>query len=326
MLLLTDRPEAMHAVAPEIARWSGGQPSDLLPVDGALWRGMAAEQPVWMAEISAPEGTAWWSRVVLIDHASSSQFDALRDLFRHQAPLAGPVACLALTGQSFHGHRQRRWVAEPGNLHLSVAIPTQLDAPLVVAGLTMLPAVATVDAVRAVTGGVVEPRIKWVNDVLIAGCKIAGVLTASQTRQRTVESVVFGIGLNVARSPDLVPTPFVPRAGCLADGAASEPPGLGELFWALLGALAARFGVLASQGPGELLEAYRRHSLIIGEAVRIYEESIGELGVDAPWSPPLARGVVVAIEPDLSLRLDGVAEPVSKGRLALERICQDMGL
>ncbi len=74
----------------------------------------------------------------------------------------------------------------------------------------MLPVVALVDAVRAVTGGALRPGIKWVNDVLVDGRKIGGVLTSTQTQGDRVSAVLLGIGLNVATAPPVPPTPFVP--------------------------------------------------------------------------------------------------------------------
>jgi hypothetical protein len=56
---------------------------------------------------------------------------------------------------------------------------------------------------------------------------------------------------------------------------------------------------------------YVRHNCVIGREVEIWEETAGECD-DAKL---IARGRVTDILPDLSLRLDGVAEPVGRGRL-----------
>jgi len=71
--------------------------------------------------------------------------------------------------------------------------PTLLieDTPL----LTLLAAVATCEAIMASTG--VTPTIKWPNDILLNGKKIAGILTEVFSEIDSVEFALIGIGLNV---------------------------------------------------------------------------------------------------------------------------------
>jgi biotin-(acetyl-CoA carboxylase) ligase len=83
---------------------------------------------------------------------------------------------------------------------------------------------------------------------------------------------------------------------------------LSTLFWTQLKAIARRHAELLRAGPAGLLDAYRRHSVVIGRSVRVWEES-GE--------SPRAEGVVADIRPDLGLELEGHAEPVMRGRLEL---------
>jgi BirA family biotin operon repressor/biotin-[acetyl-CoA-carboxylase] ligase len=67
--------------------------------------------------------------------------------------------------------------------------------------LTLVPALALVDAVHALSGGSLRPGIKWVNDVLLEGRKIGGALTATETQGDRVRALLLGIGLNVACRP-----------------------------------------------------------------------------------------------------------------------------
>jgi BirA family transcriptional regulator, biotin operon repressor / biotin---[acetyl-CoA-carboxylase] ligase len=61
--------------------------------------------------------------------------------------------------------------------------------------LTLLAGLATADAIRAVC--TLEARLKWPNDVLLDGRKVAGILTEMTTVGQTVSHVVVGIGINV---------------------------------------------------------------------------------------------------------------------------------
>jgi BirA family biotin operon repressor/biotin-[acetyl-CoA-carboxylase] ligase len=176
--------------------------------------------------------------------------------------------------------------------------------------MTMLPAVAVVDAIRALAPGL-DPRIKWVNDILLDGAKVAGVLTATQVTEGRFDLAVLGIGVNSAVAPDVPPTPFVPAVTSLSvsNEAALE---------AVLSALADRSKDLIANGPGGLLETYREASAVLGERVRVYPEGLAEDAPERDWPAPLATGTVLAIEDDLTLRIEGVSEPVSRGRLAFD--------
>ena len=152
---------------------------------------------------------------------------------------------------------------------------------------------------------------------------VAGVLTATHVQGADVQTVVLGMGVNVALAPQVESTPFVPRTGSLH--AAGIEDDLGRFFWAALDALAIRYDqLMAPGGNAALLEAYRGESLIIGRSIRIWEDDAALTGDPAGWPEPLAAGLVRSIENDLSLRLTGLYEPVHKGRLALESACRDI--
>jgi hypothetical protein len=116
--------------------------------------------------------------------------------------------------------------------------------------------------------------------------------------------------MNVETAPTVAPTAFVPATARLADFAAVT---LAEVARAVLASLGAWYRVLVREGPAPLLAAYRGDSVVIGRRVRIYPEGIDD---SAPLPEPIAEGVVRAILPDLSLRLEGRRVPVSRGRLA----------
>lgn len=285
---------------------------------------MGSGADIWTTPfIDTPATGERWRCLMVIGDAPASQFDLLHGLLRREAGI-GPVACLALEGRDFHGHRGRSWAAEPGNIHLSVGLPVNLPPSGTLPLLIMLPAVAVVDAVREVTGGRVQPGIKWVNDILVEGRKIAGVLTTTQTRGALVEAVTLGIGLNVARAPVVAPTPFVPRTGALHDHIDGGKPGIFKVLTHLLAALQRRHGQLLAGEGEKILGRYRNSSLVLGQQVRVWDESQGEREAGERWPAPLAAGRVLSIEADLTLRIEGFDPPVSSGRLALESACRDI--
>lgn len=98
------------------------------------------------------------------------------------------------------GRRGRAWSAPEGNLYCTAILRPQV--PFSRAGeLTFVVAVAVADAVASFG---LEPKLKWPNDVQIAGDKMCGILLeAAVAPDRTVDWIVAGIGVNIAHHPQL---------------------------------------------------------------------------------------------------------------------------
>lgn len=94
-------------------------------------------------------------------------------------------------GRGRHG---RPWVSEAGNLYVSTLVrPRETDpAP---AMLSLVAAVA-LDQVLSPRMPSAETRIKWPNDLLVGGAKIAGILM-----EREGDGIVIGMGVNLAHHP-----------------------------------------------------------------------------------------------------------------------------
>ena len=320
MLVFSDCPERLAGLAPE-AGWSHVPVDALQPGDQALCRAQGMAEWLWRAESRDPGPPGFWARALVVAEAPSSQFDRLREQLAAGLRPPGPTACVALSGRSFHGQRGRRWLAAPGNLHLSAVVPEPGLAAREAASLPMLPALTLVDAIRDLSSGVLRPGVKWVNDVLVEGRKVGGALTVTQTQADRVTAILLGIGLNLALAPPVPPTPFVPAVGCLAE--AGTRTTLVEAFFCVLAALGWRMIQLA-EAPAKLLEAYRDASLAIGREVCVFADpAAGEPPAASPAAP--VRGTVLGIGADLSLILEGLP-PVASGRLAFAEDCQRFGL
>jgi biotin-(acetyl-CoA carboxylase) ligase len=315
-IAMTDDPRLCGGpLLPQVA-WTRHEAAGLPGPDRLLWRALGGGQEVHLSR-QAPGG---WRRLILLSEAPASQFDVLRQAPDLATP-AAPVACLALRGRGFHGHRERSWATLPGNLHLSLALVPRGPVSRLAAGLLALPALAVLDALDGLGAGGPELGIKWVNDILLRGRKVAGVLTATQSLRGQVELAILGIGVNAAARPRIRPTPFVPAVGSLAEDAGGAGSDLARLLPGILSAIAGRKAQLLAAGPGPLLEAYRRRCIVLGRRVCIWEEGVGEGLPVASWPPPLARGIVTGIGDDLSLSIAGHTEPITRGRLALLEQC-----
>ncbi len=93
------------------------------------------------------------------------------------------------------GRKGRSWFSpESDNVYASIILRPKIppsEAPVI----TLLSAVATAEALISLTD--LKPRIKWPNDILINGKKIAGILTEISMEMDAVDFIVVGIGLNI---------------------------------------------------------------------------------------------------------------------------------
>lgn len=144
---------------------------------------------------SAPVLPDGWTLVAL-DSVGSTNDEAAR-LAERGAAEGTVVWAREQTGG--RGRRGRRWVSPVGNLYSSTIVRPQCTAARAAElGFVASLAVADmVDAMRAV-------RLKWPNDVLVDGGKVAGILPECSVGQDgRVEHVVLGIGVNVGFAPRL---------------------------------------------------------------------------------------------------------------------------
>ena len=147
------------------------------------------------------------------------------------------------------GRLDRRWTAPPGsNLLVSICLLDPPDPPTLVTQRLGVAAVrAVVDSAPALAGRV---GLKWPNDVLLDGRKLAGIL-AERTR---TGAVVAGMGLNVGWAPQ--------GAACLRDAAPASVPTPRELLTVVLD----HFDGLDWNTSAD---AYRSVLSTLGEEVRV---------------------------------------------------------
>jgi BirA family biotin operon repressor/biotin-[acetyl-CoA-carboxylase] ligase len=101
------------------------------------------------------------------------------------------------------GRLGRTWLSPPGvNLYVSIILRPPI-APRNAPFITLMAAVATAKATKGISG--LQPRIKWPNDLLIGGKKIAGLLNEMEYREEKVDFVILGIGININKTAEMMP-------------------------------------------------------------------------------------------------------------------------
>lgn len=124
------------------------------------------------------------------------------------------------------GRLARQWFSPPGNLYMSVLL--RLDVPVSrLSELSFLTAVALADTVDALLPKSLRATLKWPNDVLVNGAKIAGILLEHQDG-----ATIVGAGLNVLHAPT---TGSYKTASIVANGGMATVDGARDILLRQLG-------------------------------------------------------------------------------------------
>jgi len=114
--------------------------------------------------------------------------------------LAGPEWILALRQTKGRGRRGRDWKDPKGNFAATLVMRPE-SAPGQAALRSFVAALAVYDACVAVTGRSDGLSLKWPNDVLLKGGKLAGILLESSGNGKGVNHLFVGIGVNLVETP-----------------------------------------------------------------------------------------------------------------------------
>ena len=131
-------------------------------------------------------------------HYVYAQLDSTNTRLKQLADQGAPEGTLVIADEQLAGKGRfaRVWHAPPGSsLLMSLLFRPDFLPPDQVQQLTMLCALAMVDAVNQLTG--VDVGLKWPNDLVYQSRKLAGILTEASYLGGTLGWVVVGLGLNV---------------------------------------------------------------------------------------------------------------------------------
>jgi len=191
---------------------------------------------------------SFWSLEVFDDLPSTSDLC----VSRAKAGVPAGLAIIAKRQTAGRGSRGRAWQAPDGNLNLSVLLrPT---TPAAEAGLFALRAgIAVAEALP------IRPMLKWPNDVLLNGAKLAGLLIDAAPSGQALDWLVIGIGINLTIAPEI---PSRAVTALASHGVKMEP-------------IAAAHAVLASlsrwllAAPADIIETWLSYGHPLGTALTI---------------------------------------------------------
>jgi BirA family transcriptional regulator, biotin operon repressor / biotin---[acetyl-CoA-carboxylase] ligase len=200
------------------------------------------------------------------------------------------------------GRRGRVWSSPSGvNLYCSVVLRPAImphEAPQ----LTFLSAVAVARAIAQATA--LEPEIKWPNDVLISGRKVAGLLNEMSAETDRVNFVILGIGVNLNMTPAQFPAEVrTPATSLLLEQ--GLPVNRAQFAARMLGELDRLYTDFLHHGFGPVRDEWQQRCNANGREV-----VVSEAGVET------VRGMFHGIDGDGALLLrfpDGTVERILSG-------------
>jgi BirA family transcriptional regulator, biotin operon repressor / biotin---[acetyl-CoA-carboxylase] ligase len=176
----------------------------------------------------------------------------------------GPLWIVADSQSGGRGRHGRIWTSPPGNLYATLLLTEpcpQARAP----ELGFVASLALHDAINGCTG-LESPdlALKWPNDVLVRGAKVAGLLLEGQTLPgKTAFVVTIGLGINIQSAPEDTPYPAT-TLSAYAPHVTRE-----DVFTALSNAFAARFARWRDFGFLPLREDWLARAAGRGENVTV---------------------------------------------------------
>jgi BirA family transcriptional regulator, biotin operon repressor / biotin---[acetyl-CoA-carboxylase] ligase len=211
---------------------------------------LSAEPPLGAGRIALPE----------IDSTNAEGF-------RRAPTLTGPTWISATAQTAGRGRRARPWSSPPGNLYATLVLKPAEPAATV-ALRSFAAALALRDACVQLTGLPDSVSLKWPNDVLLNGGKLAGILLESAGLGTAQPILCIGIGVNLIAAPD--PAAVEPGAvlpvSLLQETGHRVPP---EAFLDALAPAYARWeAVFQTHGFAPLRDAWLTHAARLGQPIR----------------------------------------------------------
>lgn len=151
---------------------------------------------------------------MMIIHRLGS-ISSTNDLLREMADNGAPewTAVMAENQTAGRGRMGRKWHSPPGNLYLSVLLRPGMES----GELSRMSLLMSLAVYHAISQKGVTLRLKWPNDILWKGRKLAGILLEGKTMGAEVIHVIAGIGINLTMPREALPGDLASHATSLEE-------------------------------------------------------------------------------------------------------------
>ncbi len=246
---------------------------------------------------AALAGHPWLPNLVYLESIDSTNNYA--KLLAQNGAAEGTVV---LAGHQTGGRgRMGRSFSSPAGMGIYLSVILRPDCPAEeLMHLTCAAGVAASDAVTDVTGQ--KPGIKWINDLVLSGRKLGGILTELSIDQGKVRWAVVGIGINCCQKPE----DFPPEIRDIAISLGLQEEQRATVATALICRLQEMNHQLSRRS--EMMERFRSRCVTLGQEISILQ------------GHQVLHGKALAVEEDgaLTVRLhDGSMRSVSSGEVSI---------
>ena len=259
--------------------------------------------------------------IEIVDETGSTNADLmaqLKSLSRDAFALRSPTVRVAYRQSAGRGRQGRSWFGEPGNalmLSLGCVLPRPLEG---LAGLSLAIGTALVEGLRTLPlEGEAKVALKWPNDVLLDGGKLAGILIETAWSTPGASAVVIGAGINVQDAEALAAQVDAQQTGVARQARPTQPAALSQAwpsanltdtFVAVLSALDGALARFSSEGFAPFAERWSAYHAYAGREVVLLEQGV-----------EVARGIALGVDALGQLLLDttGGVRPIATGDVSL---------
>jgi BirA family biotin operon repressor/biotin-[acetyl-CoA-carboxylase] ligase len=207
-----------------------------------------------------------------------------------------PEGALVVANHQTEGRGRwgRTWLSAPDSL-LQFSLILRPELPVERLGLvTTALGVACADVIEVMAG--IPTGIKWPNDVIVRGRKLAGILVESKLNGAQLSTAIAGVGINVGWTRAEVPEEIAERATSISIESDAAPPARADLLGAILASFDSVYELVRDpERSGRVIDratdrsevlgrnvtvSFADGSTLEGHAVRLLDDGALELDVD----------------------------------------------
>jgi BirA family biotin operon repressor/biotin-[acetyl-CoA-carboxylase] ligase len=204
-----------------------------------------------------------------------STMDAMDELAR--AGAAEGLVIVADEQTKGRGRSGRAWIAEPGSSLLCSMLLRPSISPDRLGPLPLMVGVAVAETIDAFVDG--ECQLKWPNDVLLSGGKVAGILLQSRLGANGIDYLNLGIGINVSSTGQAL------LDGAVSIAAAGGRADRDQVLQTLIQRLNPIYETYVRDNGRPDLSEWRRRATLIGKRISVQRDGVIVAGRFADVAP-----------------------------------------
>lgn len=200
-----------------------------------------------------------------------------QDIAKKEADEGAPEGTVIVCGSMKVGRGRfgRKWYAPPGGLWFTTIIrPWRVEKPSLI---SLMSGVAVAEVLKLLLG--IEAGLKWPNDVVVAGRKVAGILAEGVAEGGALKYILLGIGVNVNNK---LPEELSEIATTLKSVVGRDVP-RATLLAAMLGRLWRLYRMLEEGNYADILRRWKDLSVVLGKYIEVKlvgEEIVKGVAID----------------------------------------------